>query len=182
MASSFKEALIEADIKMACCRIGLDASAKRQILANHRADQPSLLPYCVTSFAMLARDDDDPADRDRKSLEAGLRDYIEIIANPERRNAWPLPWPSYEWRATIVRSCDHLGYTIADRDYVLDAMDRDGARELTRWVELCAATASPEVGHAEASRRGCKSFAKATIWLRDHRPIALPLSIYATAG
>ena len=179
------DSIAVADINAACRRLKLGDSQRAAVLADYRDRGPHLLAASVLVHAMTHRGD--PATRSRSSAADGARLYAEMLLAPAVPNR-PDPGEDFDWPAGVARACNRLGLSPVDRAYVLGRLDGEGSRSVAAWVELAASDpgralyppADPSPG--ASIRKGCGAYARACLWLRDHRPATPHLTVYGAAG
>ena len=182
MSLNFNDAIAEADIEAACRRSSGGPSVARIILADYRRRGPRLLAASILTF-ILTEPDADPEIRDRRAVECGADHYVDIrLAAPI--SGYRLPGADHDWSAEVARSCDWAKLSAEDRSYVLGRLSGEGWQAVATWVELAVGNPDRdgEPNLKTVMRLGCRRYAESRLWLRDHRPEALPLSIYAAAG
>ncbi len=179
MTMNFVEAMAEAEVEDAFDRAGVDAGFRAAALADCPSAWLPILARKVVILAMM-RDRDHPEVNDRFPVEGGADDYVKHLLVVRESGIPEVPGDDFDWHGALAWSCDAIDLSPGDRAYVLAELARQGWRSVALWAR--ASVTSIPIAPRVLARLGCRHFAMACLWLRDHRPDSLPLSFYAAAG
>lgn len=177
--------IARSDIRAACRRLNLDARRTAAVLADYHRRGPHLLAAAVQLAAMTF--EGDPAHLSRLAASRGARLYVGMALAPTPAGR-PDPGPDFDWPLAVAEACDRRGLAPVDYSYVLGKLDGEGPASVAAWVELAAGDPSRHLrpvadpSPAGTIRAGCAGYARACLWLRDHRPGSVHLEAYGAAG